>query len=133
VRIGLIGSIAGSLALIWVDNRWAFFVLVLAASVMYGFFWVPGTAILSDGTERARIDLAFGAMLLNLAWAPGDVAGAALGGALGQALGDGAVYLLVAALCVVTLLASRRLAPARPLHSHGSAGAGRPARSASAE
>lgn len=133
VRMGLVGSIACSLALAWVDDRSAFFVLVLLAGVVYGFFWVPGTAILSDGTERAGLDLAFGAMFLNLAWAPGDVVGAAAGGALADAVGDGAVYLLVVALCAVTLLAVRRLAPAQPLHTPAPGDAARRAQSAPAE
>jgi MFS family permease len=108
IRVGLIGSIAFSLALIVVDQRSAFIVLIVFAGISYGFFWVPGTTILSNGTERAGLDLAFGAMLLNLAWAPGDVIGAAAGGALADAAGDGAVYVVVVGLCVVTLLAGAR-------------------------
>jgi predicted MFS family arabinose efflux permease len=113
IRVGLVASIACSLALIFVDNRWGFIVLVVGAAVAYGFFWVPGTASLSEGSERAGLDLAFGAMLVNLAWAPGNVVGAAAGGALGSAAGDGTVYLIVAALCTVTLLAGARRGQSR--------------------
>jgi MFS family permease len=108
IRVGLAGSIAFSLGLIFVDARWAFIVLVVLAGIAYGFFWVPGTTILSDGTERAGLELAFGAMLLNLAWAPGDVIGAAAGGALADAAGDASVYLVVIGLCAVTLLVGAR-------------------------
>jgi MFS family permease len=105
IRVGLVASIACSLGLVLVDNRWTFLVLVVLAGISYGFFWVPGTAILSDGTERAGLDLAFGVMFLNLAWAPGNVVGAAAGGALADAVGDATVYLVVIGLCVVTFLA----------------------------
>jgi predicted MFS family arabinose efflux permease len=108
VRVGLVCSIALSLALAIVDAPRPFIVLVVLAAIAYGFFWVPGTALLSDGTERAALDLAFAAMLLNLAWAPGNVVGAAAGGALADAAGDGVVYLVVIGLCAVTLLASLR-------------------------
>jgi MFS family permease len=108
LRVGLVGSIAFSLALILVDARWAFIVLVVLAGIAYGFFWVPGTAILSDAAERAGLDLAFGAMLLNLAWAPGDFVGAAAGGALADAVGDASVYLVVIGLCAVTLVVDLR-------------------------
>ncbi len=108
VRVGLVVSIACALGLILVDARSAFLVLVVLAGISFGFFWVPGTAILSEGTERAGLDLAFGAMLLNLAWAPGNVIGAAAGGALADVMGDAAVYLAVIALCGVTLAVSLR-------------------------
>lgn len=108
VRVGLVGSIVFSAALVVVDERLSFLVLVTIAAIMYGFYWVPGTAILSEGTERAGLDLAFGAMLLNLAWAPGDVVGAAAGGALADLAGDDVVYLLIIALCTVTLVAGLR-------------------------
>jgi MFS family permease len=108
IRVGLAGSIAFSLGLIFVHARWAFIVLVVLAGIAYGFFWVPGTTILSDGTERAGLELAFGAMLLNLAWAPGDLVGAAAGGALADAAGDASVYVVVIGLCAVTLLVGAR-------------------------
>jgi MFS family permease len=127
VRFGLVASIAVSIALVLVDHRSAFLVLLVAAGISYGFFWVPGTAVLSNGTERAGLDLAFGVMILNLAWAPGDVVGAALGGILGQAAGDGTVYLLVAGICMVTLLGSGRLVRRPPPRTRGQADAASPA------
>lgn len=117
IRVGLAASIAFSLALILVDARWAFIVLVVLAGVAYGFFWVPGTTLLSDGTERAGLELAFGAMLLNLAWAPGNLVGAAVGGALADAAGDASVYLVAVGLCAASLLVGAR--PAARLRESG--------------
>jgi MFS family permease len=109
IRVGLVASIAATVGLLLVDASWPFIVLVAVAGVSYGFFWVPGTAILSDGTERAGLDLAFGAMLLNLAWAPGNVVGAAAGGALGDAVGDEAVYVAVIGICACSLAVGTRV------------------------
>ncbi|MGH3039932.1 MAG: hypothetical protein ACRDLZ_11140, partial [Gaiellaceae bacterium] len=50
----------------------------------------------------------FGFALLNVAWAPANVVGAALGGLLAQVAGDAGAYLLAAALCLVTLGAAQR-------------------------
>jgi MFS family permease len=107
VRAGLFGCIAVSLIIPWVEVRWPAFVLVVAAGVVYGFFWVPGTALLSDGAETAGLDQSFGFALLNVAWAPANVVGAVLGGALADAVGDPGPYLLAAALSLVTLAAAR--------------------------
>jgi len=116
VRAGLVAAIAVSVVIPWVDVRWPHLLLVVAAGVAYGVNWVPGTALLSDGAERAGIDQGFGFALLNIAWAPANVVGAGLGGALADAFGDAAAYLLAATLCLLTLVAVQRRAfvPAVP-------------------
>jgi predicted MFS family arabinose efflux permease len=50
--------------------------------------------------------------LLNVAWAPANVVGAALGGVLTELVGDVA-YLFAALLCLVTLAATQRIALSR--------------------
>jgi MFS family permease len=107
VRAALFACIAVSIVLPWVDARWPALLLVIAAGIAYGVFWVPGTALLSDGAERAGLDQGFGFALLNVAWAPANVVGAALGGALAEAVGDAGAFLLAAALCLATLLAAQ--------------------------
>jgi MFS family permease len=108
VRAGLVGCIALSLVVPWVDLRWPALLLVIAAGVFYGVFWVPGTALLSDGVEAAGLEHGLGFALLNVAWAPANVLGAALAGALAQVVGDAGAYLLAGALCLVTLAAAQR-------------------------
>jgi MFS family permease len=107
VRTGLVAAIAVSLVLPWIDLPWPYLVLVICAGVAYGVNWVPGTALLSDGAERAGLDQGLGFALLNLAWAPANVVGATLGGVLAEAAGDAAAYLLAAAICAVTLAAAQ--------------------------
>jgi predicted MFS family arabinose efflux permease len=106
VRAGLFTAIALSVILPWIDLRWPHLLLVMAAGAAYGVFWVPGTALLSDGAETAGIDQGFGMALLNVAWAPANVVGAALGGVLAELVGDSA-YFFAAGLCVVTLAATQ--------------------------
>jgi MFS family permease len=108
VRTGLVAAIGFSLVLPWIDLPWPYLLLVIGAGVAYGVNWVPGTALLSDGAEKAGIEQGFGFALLNVAWAPANVVGAALGGLLAQAAGDAGAYLLAGALCLVTLAAAQR-------------------------
>jgi MFS family permease len=110
VRAGLFACIAVSVVLPWVDVRWPALLLVVAAAIAYGVFWVPGTALLADGAETAGLEQGHGFALLNVAWAPANVVGAALGGALTQVVGDAGAYLLAAALCAVTLVAAQSAA-----------------------
>ncbi len=58
---------------------------------------------LSDGAERLALEQGFAFALVNIAWSVGDSVGAAGGGRLGQSAGDEVPYLILAALCAVTL------------------------------
>jgi predicted MFS family arabinose efflux permease len=115
VRAGLFACIAVSIVLPWIDLRWPALLLVIAAAIAYGTFWVPGTALLSDGAEAAGLDQGLGFALLNVAWAPANVVGAGLGGVLADAVGDAGAYLLAAALCTVTFAAAQSMALGRTL------------------
>jgi MFS family permease len=108
VRAGLVGSIVCAALLPWPDGRWGLGALVVVAGVFFGSFFVPGTALLSDGAERAGISQGLGFALLNLAWAPGHVVGSAAGGAIADTAGDALPYLLLAGICALALLAVER-------------------------
>jgi len=101
------------LALPWSRGQWLFAILVVCAVVCYAAFYLPGSAIVADGSDAAGLDHAFGFSLANLAWAPGTIAGSIAGGALAESAGDEATYALLAAVCLGTLVAVR-LAAARP-------------------
>ncbi len=111
VRVALVGSIAVSLAFAVADSAAVVAGLVVVAGVAYGGFYTPGMSLLTDAAERRGIAaaLAFGAM--NGAWAAGNVVGPALGGWLADLEGDALPYLLLAALCLVTLAATAQFAP----------------------
>ncbi len=113
VRLALAGSVLVSLALAWAGRPELIVVLVLAAGLAYGSFYTPALAIISDGAERLGIaqGLAFGVM--NACWAVGALLGPAAGGALADVTGDAVPYLILAALCAMTLAAARPR-PAEP-------------------
>jgi DHA1 family tetracycline resistance protein-like MFS transporter len=103
--------VAVSLGLAWAGPAPLVAALALAAGLAYGAFYTPGMALISDGAEQRRIapGLAFGVM--NGAWAAGNVVGPAVGGALAEAAGDALPYLLLALVCLLTLLATFSAAP----------------------
>ena len=115
VRAGLIASIAVSLTIPLPSQRATLIALVLAASVIYNSFWVPGGALLTEAAESHGLEPGFSFALFNLAWAPAGATGAIAGGWLADMLGNGSSYLVLACICSVTLLAltPRRVAIAR--------------------
>jgi predicted MFS family arabinose efflux permease len=108
VRVALLASMAFAVALPWPGSEWVAAALVGLASVAFGTFFVPGTALLSDGAETSGIGQGYGFALLSLGWAPGHIVGAGAGGAIAEVLGDAGPYLLLAGLCLVTLVAVER-------------------------
>jgi MFS family permease len=111
VRLALVGSVAVSLAFAATDAAPLVAGLVLVAGFTYGAFYTPGMALLTDAAEKRNIApaLAFGAM--NGAWAAGNVVGPALGGWLAEVAGDSLPYLLLAAVCLITLAGTMARAP----------------------
>ena len=108
VRAGLLISVGILLALPWVGSPWILALLVLLASGAFNAPLVPGTALFSRGTEKAGMEgaLAFG--VTNFAWATGYAIGAPLGGSLADLGGDALSYLVLTAVCLLTLLLLRR-------------------------
>ena len=56
VRAGLLASIAVSLTIPLADSRATLIALVLAASVVYNSFWVPGGALLTEAAESHGLE-----------------------------------------------------------------------------
>ncbi len=104
VRVGLAASIAVSLTIPLAGDRTALVLLILAASLAYNSFWVPGGALLTEAAEAHGLGHGFSFALFNFAWAPAGALGAVAGGALGDQLGDTASYAVLAAICAVTLV-----------------------------
>ena len=106
LRFGLAGAGICLVLLPVLDVRWWLFApTIVACSFSLGAFWTPAMSMASDEAEAIGLDYAFGFALINLAWAPAQVAGAVGGGALAQATSDAVPYLLLAALCALTLAA----------------------------
>ncbi len=77
--------------------------IVVLSAVALGIFWAPAMAMLSDSAESTGLGQGYAMALINLAWAAGQIAGAAGGGALAKAAGDALPFALSAALCAATL------------------------------
>jgi MFS family permease len=107
VRAALVGSIVVSVGLAWATQPGLIAALVVASGITYGAFYTPGLALISHGAEVAGVaqGLAFGVM--NACWGVGALIGPAAGGALAGAGGDSVPYLILAGLCLATLVATR--------------------------
>ncbi len=103
IRVGLAASALMALLLPWPDSRWLLAVLVIGAGMAFGIFWTPAMSHLTDLAERRKLDYAYGFALVNLAWAPGQALGASGGGALARATSDAVPYLILSALCLLSL------------------------------
>jgi MFS family permease len=114
VLVGLVASVGVSLALAGSDWPIIFAVMTVLAALAYSSAWVPGTALLSEGSEKVGVGLAVGFVLFNLAWAPGFLVGAVAGGWLRGLVGTAGSFVVLAALSslvlVVTVLSSRQQA-----------------------
>jgi hypothetical protein len=65
--------------------------------------------MLSQRAEHRGLDYGYAFALVSIAWAPGHALGAAGGGALAHATSDTLVYLLLSAVCAVTLVGVLRV------------------------
>lgn len=77
--------------------------MTVVAVLGLALMWTPSMALLSDRAESVGLDLAFGAALVNLAWAGGQVLGGSAGPGLAEATSDTLAYAAVAAMFALTL------------------------------
>jgi MFS family permease len=115
IRVALAASVVVAVALAAASKPLLIAVLVSAAGISFGGFYTPGMALTSDRADAAGLaqGMAFG--IMNSAWALGNLAGPTIGGGLAQAFGDPVPYLVGAALCALTLVASLRVGSHRAL------------------
>lgn len=105
VRVGLLAAAGLALVIPWMDSRWTLSVVIVAAGVSFATLWTPAMAMMSEGWEARGLGHGLGFALMNFAWAPGNVAGAAVGGGLAEVAGDVAAYAAAAGICLVTFAA----------------------------
>ena len=103
LRIGLAAAAVVLLCFTISDTVLVVAGVVVLAAVALGSFWAPAMAMLSDAAESRGIGLGYAMALINLAWAAGQIIGAAGGGALAKATGDAVPFAISAALCATTL------------------------------
>ena len=87
----------------WPNRAWLLALLVVCAGIAYGIFWTPAMSMVTDEAEARGLDYGYAFALVNLAWAPGQAGGAALGARVASLTSDKAAYLGLACVCAVTL------------------------------
>ncbi len=103
IAAGLAASTVVTALLPWPGKPLVLAVLVVAAGISFGAFWTPAMSGLSDAAEQRGLNYGYAFALVNLAWAPGQAAGAAFGGALAKATADAVPYLMLSGVCALTL------------------------------
>jgi MFS family permease len=101
--IGLSLGAALMLVFPWPSAAWQLIALVILVAPSVGMLWAPSMALLSDGAEALGIAQGFAFALSNLGWSIGQTAGAAAGASLADATSDTVPYLLLSALCALTV------------------------------
>jgi MFS family permease len=103
----LLGALAASavvaLLLPWPRHALTLAFLVVCAGFAFGSFWIPAMSLVTDAAEATGLEYGYAFALVNIAWAPGQAGGAAIGGALASATSDAVPYSALAVLCLVTL------------------------------
>jgi MFS family permease len=122
IRVGLVAS-AVMAAVLPVPEAVAVLAVAMVVTVLaMSLLWTPAMALLSDRSEDAGLGLAFGAALVNLSWAGGQVLGGSGGSAIAEASSDALAYAIVAGLFVLTAFAvAARWLRAEPLARTGRA------------
>jgi MFS family permease len=108
LRAALLASAIVAALLPWPNRAWLLAAFVVAAGFAFGSFWTPAMSMITDEAEANGLDYGYAFALVNIAWAPGQAGGSAIGGAVASATSDAVPYLGLAAVCVVTLLALAR-------------------------
>jgi MFS family permease len=103
LRAALVGSAVVAILLPWPTKAWLLALVVVAGGFAFGSFWTPALSMVTDEAERFGLDYGYAFALVNVAWAPGQAGGSAIGGALASATSDAVAYLGLAALCLLTL------------------------------
>ena len=103
IRVALVASAIVAALLPWPDRALVLAVLVVCAGLAFGAFYTPGMTLLTHAAEDRGLDYGYAFALVNLAWAPGQTAGAALGGAVAEKTSDAVPYLTLSALALLTL------------------------------
>ncbi|MFL5968707.1 MAG: MFS transporter [Gaiellaceae bacterium] len=105
LRAALLASTIVTLLLPWPQSAWLLALVIVSAGFAFGSFWTPAMSLITDEAEVAGLDYGYAFALVNIAWAPGQAGGAAIGGAVASATSDTVAYLGLSCLCLLTLVA----------------------------
>jgi len=103
VLAGLAATVGAAALLPWPHERFALAVAVVLAGLAFGTFYTPGMTMLTHVAEERGLEYGYAFAVVNLAWAPGQSCGSAVGGAVAQATADAVPYLTLAGIALLTL------------------------------
>jgi MFS family permease len=102
LRAALVGSALVTVLLPWPKSPWVLAAVVVSAGFAFGSFWTPAMSMVTDEAETFGLDYGYAFALVNVAWAPGQAGGSAIGGALAASTSDAVPYLSLTAICLLT-------------------------------
>jgi MFS family permease len=108
IRAALVVTIAVTIVLPLPGNVYVLAIVILVGAIGFGTFYTPGMALLTHAAEARGLDYGYAFALLNLAWAPGQTIGSALGGSIAEATSDAVPYYILSGLALVSLVALGR-------------------------
>jgi MFS family permease len=108
LRAALVASAIVAALLPWPHTAWLLAFLIVCGGLAFGSFWTPALSMVTDEAEAFGLDYGYAFALVNVAWAPGQAGGSAIGGALASATSDAVPYLGLAAICALTFVVVSR-------------------------
>jgi predicted MFS family arabinose efflux permease len=105
LRAALTASALVAILLPWPESPWLLALLVIAGGFAFGSFWTPAMSMVTDAAEVRGLDYGYAFALVNIAWAPGQAGGSAIGGAVASLTTDAVTYIGLAAVCLLSLKA----------------------------
>jgi MFS family permease len=108
LRAALVASTVVTLLLPWPHSAWLLAAIVVAAGFAFGSYWTPAMSLITDEAEAIGLDYGYAFAVVNIAWAPGQAGGAAIGGAVASLTSDAVPYLGLAGICLLSFAALRR-------------------------
>src|SRR5439155_19716072 len=105
LRAALVASALVAAALPWPDHRYVLAAVVVGGGVAFGAFYTPAMTLLTHAAEDRGLAYGYAFALVNLAWAPGQTGGSALGGAVAEKTSDAVPYLGLAVISLLTFAA----------------------------
>ncbi len=103
LRFAVLASPIFAVVLPHLDSSLAVGAWAVCSMAVWGVFWPPAMALLSDGAHRAGVEQALAFAIQSMAWGPGAFIGALGGGVLAGVAGDGVAWAVVAIVCLATL------------------------------
>jgi len=118
IRIGLLANVPLVLALPWLESRWAVALTICGVLVLIGVLWAPLMLMLSDACVAVGVSQLMAVAVMNFAWPPGNILGAAGGAAVAQATSRQVAYAIMAAALLVGFLLLGRSPEPTPDRAH---------------